>query len=179
MRRRLHPPRRTDIRNHTGKTAWRHSRTTDRHRPGSRYAAALSSSLQHEFEPVLPEEHLVADEKGRRAEHAAFDPLIGVGLQLLLDGRIGHERQHAIDVATSFAQHRSDFRQMRVREVARCAARIEEEFNFLHEDRELPHSRQSPPLRPFSLPARTRIAYPQCAWPRQRGRKDPVCGFRP
>ena len=39
--------------------------------------------LHHEFEPVLAKEHLIADEEGRCAEHAAGNGLIGVVLQLL------------------------------------------------------------------------------------------------
>src|SRR5258708_35605991 len=62
-----------------------------------------------EFEPILAEEHPIADEKGGRTEHAAADRLVGVGLQLLLHGGIGNECQHAIDVESALSQYRGDF----------------------------------------------------------------------
>src|SRR5258708_18886197 len=69
-----------------------------------------------EFEPILAEEHPIADEKGGRTEHAAADRLVGVGLQLLLHGGIGNEWPHAIHVESPLSQYRGDF--VRLVEVA-------------------------------------------------------------
>ena len=65
--------------------------------------------LLDEVQPVLAEEHLVADEEGGRAERAARHRLPGIGDQLLLDRRLLRSGEERVCVETrgdeNVAQH--------------------------------------------------------------------------
>src|SRR5258708_2485593 len=77
-----------------------------------RMSTAAGIALRHcavqgygdEFEPILAEEHPIADEKGGRTEHAAADRLVGVGLQLLLHGGLGNQGHTAVAVGCALAR---------------------------------------------------------------------------
>ena len=109
------------------------------------------AGLRHELEPVLTEKHLIADEEGRRTASGQWPQLQFRRLRKLCATTEWRER-----VQVTSEPWRS------------CLSRAV-----------VPSSLASWPFRLFSLPARTRIACPQDAWPRWRGRGGPACGSRP
>src|SRR5512135_559052 len=73
------PPRPTRPGRYSARSPWR-ARSADADRLTSQHRVA------HEFESVIAEVHVVAaDEHRRRAEAAARDHLVGIGLELRLD----------------------------------------------------------------------------------------------
>jgi hypothetical protein len=85
--------------------------------------------VRREFEPVLAEEHLIADEEGRRAEHPAALGRDRHGTDVACGLEDGTEQHRAPDYFR--VVHSGDFRQLRVREVARCAGEIEKNSTVL------------------------------------------------
>src|SRR6185437_2211728 len=63
-----------------------------------------------QVQPVLAEEHLVVDEEGRRAEHAALRRRLGMGFERLLHRVVGDARQHRRRVDAGGGEHAGQHR---------------------------------------------------------------------
>ena len=72
---------------------------------GGRQIGAAQERLLDEVEPVLAEEHLVTDEKGRRAEDAALHGGLGIFLEPRLDRILAGARLEAASVEPAAIEH--------------------------------------------------------------------------
>ncbi len=88
------------------------------HRRCARRAYRPEQRLANEIEPILSEEHRVADEEGRRAEHAARNRFLGVGDELGLHLGIGDERSERRRIEAGGGERRGEH--VGIAEVLRC-----------------------------------------------------------